>query len=123
MIKQYGPWSGIHLDIYLLLVCYQYLFNLNLKKSHSKKVFSPVSFFFFFLRLLYHIHFLLFFLGSNDNNTKFWARNRPGDTHDDIFGMTPLTGAPLTILNSEMKTNIDDISNVPVIPGNLLQTF
>lgn len=25
--------------------------------------------------------------GSNDNNTKFWARNRPGDTQEDIFGL------------------------------------
>ncbi|CDH93484.2 pre-mRNA 3' end processing protein pfs-2 [Caenorhabditis elegans] len=26
--------------------------------------------------------------GSNDNNTKFWARNRPGDTVEDIFGLS-----------------------------------
>lgn len=30
--------------------------------------------------------------GSNDNNTKFWARNRPGDTQEDIFGLSPITG-------------------------------
>lgn len=30
--------------------------------------------------------------GSNDNNTKFWARNRPGDTQEDIFGLSPVTG-------------------------------
>ncbi|CAL2030892.1 unnamed protein product [Caenorhabditis brenneri] len=29
--------------------------------------------------------------GSNDNNTKFWARNRPGDTVEDIFGLTNTT--------------------------------
>lgn len=27
--------------------------------------------------------------GSNDNNTKFWARNRPGDAPEDIFGLVP----------------------------------
>jgi len=40
------------------------------------------------------------FLGSNDNNTKFWARNRPGDTQEDIFGLTALTGLPTGILTS-----------------------
>ncbi|KAF1764731.1 hypothetical protein GCK72_004681 [Caenorhabditis remanei] len=29
--------------------------------------------------------------GSNDNNTKFWARNRPGDTVEDIFGLSSHT--------------------------------
>lgn len=29
--------------------------------------------------------------GSNDNNTKFWARNRPGDTVEDIFGLSNAT--------------------------------
>lgn len=29
--------------------------------------------------------------GSNDNNTKFWARNRPGDTAEDIFGLSNTT--------------------------------
>ncbi|CAB3411246.1 unnamed protein product [Caenorhabditis bovis] len=29
--------------------------------------------------------------GSNDNNTKFWARNRPGDTVEDIFGLSAAT--------------------------------
>ncbi|VDN28789.1 unnamed protein product [Cylicostephanus goldi] len=29
--------------------------------------------------------------GSNDNNTKFWARNRPGDTQEDIFGLASFT--------------------------------
>ncbi|CAD6192569.1 unnamed protein product [Caenorhabditis auriculariae] len=28
--------------------------------------------------------------GSNDNNTKFWARNRPGDTQEDIFGLSSI---------------------------------
>uniref|UniRef100_A0A1I8EPL5 WD_REPEATS_REGION domain-containing protein n=1 Tax=Wuchereria bancrofti TaxID=6293 RepID=A0A1I8EPL5_WUCBA len=31
--------------------------------------------------------------GSNDNNTKFWARNRPGDTQDDIYGLASFSGS------------------------------
>jgi WD40 repeat protein len=39
--------------------------------------------------------------GSNDNNTKFWTRNRPGDTQEDIFGLASFStttgiGAVLT---------------------------
>lgn len=40
-------------------------------------------------------------LGSNDNNTKFWARNRPGDTQEDIFGL-----ASLSTLNAGILTNV-----------------
>lgn len=39
--------------------------------------------------------------GSNDNNTKFWARNRPGDTQEDIFGL-----ASLSTLNVGILTNV-----------------
>ncbi|KAI1718374.1 WD domain, g-beta repeat domain-containing protein [Ditylenchus destructor] len=72
--------------------------------------------------------------GSNDNNTKFWARNRPGDTQEDIFGLTASSANPGGILTttasasaSEVRTNqsadMDDIAGseetptAHVIPG------
>ncbi|VDK39100.1 unnamed protein product [Gongylonema pulchrum] len=56
--------------------------------------------------------------GSNDNNTKFWARNRPGDTQDDIFGLASLPG-PVAVPVKETKTEktADETTFVPVIPG------
>ncbi|VDN27222.1 unnamed protein product [Gongylonema pulchrum] len=56
--------------------------------------------------------------GSNDNNTKFWARNRPGDTQDDIFGLASLPG-PVAVPAKETKTekSADETTFVPVIPG------
>ncbi|KAL3102053.1 hypothetical protein niasHS_003462 [Heterodera schachtii] len=42
--------------------------------------------------------------GSNDNNTKFWARNRPGDTQEDVFGMTSVGG----VLTSTAASALDD---------------
>ncbi|KAI6180358.1 WD-REPEATS-REGION domain-containing protein [Aphelenchoides besseyi] len=57
--------------------------------------------------------------GSNDNNTKFWARNRPGDTHEDIFGLVASSGiaaaAPVVIggeKDDEMETD-----DHPMLPG------
>lgn len=38
--------------------------------------------------------------GSNDNNTKFWSRNRPGDTQEDIFGLTHTTGINLSAITN-----------------------
>ncbi|GMS84183.1 hypothetical protein PENTCL1PPCAC_6358, partial [Pristionchus entomophagus] len=40
--------------------------------------------------------------GSNDNNTKFWARNRPGDTQEDIFGLVSF--AVVAALDKESKS-------------------
>uniref|UniRef100_A0A1I8B9Z6 WD_REPEATS_REGION domain-containing protein n=1 Tax=Meloidogyne hapla TaxID=6305 RepID=A0A1I8B9Z6_MELHA len=42
--------------------------------------------------------------GSNDNNTKFWSRNRPGDTQEDVFGMTTVGG----LFSSSSVHNFDD---------------
>uniref|UniRef100_A0A183BPN4 WD_REPEATS_REGION domain-containing protein n=1 Tax=Globodera pallida TaxID=36090 RepID=A0A183BPN4_GLOPA len=42
--------------------------------------------------------------GSNDNNTKFWARNRPGDTQEDVFGMTSVGG----VLTSTTTAALDE---------------
>ncbi|CAD5210103.1 unnamed protein product [Bursaphelenchus okinawaensis] len=65
--------------------------------------------------------------GSNDNNTKFWARNRPGDTQEDIFGLVYTSGINLAAItaasNKEdgVKTDAIETVNVemkgPVIPG------
>ncbi|VDM37941.1 unnamed protein product, partial [Toxocara canis] len=57
--------------------------------------------------------------GSNDNNTKFWARNRPGDTQDDIFGLSSSSGIPMHMMAKESRT-IDadtEASAVAIIPG------
>lgn len=60
-------------------------------------------------------------LGSNDNNTKFWARNRPGDTQDDIFGLSSFTGIPAQATSKESKAdNSDECQQEPVIPGNFV---
>ncbi|KAI6229081.1 WD-REPEATS-REGION domain-containing protein [Aphelenchoides fujianensis] len=71
--------------------------------------------------------------GSNDNNTKFWARNRPGDTHEDIFGLvapsaisasgaTAASGAgtganQVAIAGEEDDEMADDEPRPPLIPG------
>lgn len=61
------------------------------------------------------------FKGSNDNNTKFWSRNRPGDTQEDVFGMTSiggvLTSTSLSIAMVEDRETIAEESFVPIIPG------
>ncbi|VDK44839.1 unnamed protein product [Anisakis simplex] len=54
--------------------------------------------------------------GSNDNNTKFWARNRPGDTQDDIFGLSSSTGIPMHMLPKETDTDSEQ-SALSIIPG------
>ncbi|CAK5029023.1 unnamed protein product [Meloidogyne enterolobii] len=63
--------------------------------------------------------------GSNDNNTKFWTRNRPGDTQEDVFGMTTVGG----LFSSSSVHNFDDerepipitaeedLNATPQIPG------
>uniref|UniRef100_A0A1I7RPV4 WD_REPEATS_REGION domain-containing protein n=1 Tax=Bursaphelenchus xylophilus TaxID=6326 RepID=A0A1I7RPV4_BURXY len=68
--------------------------------------------------------------GSNDNNTKFWARNRPGDTQEDIFGLVYNSGINLAAITSttkqdgqtEMKKKDEvelakDGPKGPIIPG------
>ncbi|KAK6102782.1 WD domain G-beta repeat family protein [Brugia pahangi] len=55
--------------------------------------------------------------GSNDNNTKFWARNRPGDTQDDIYGLASCSGS-IPAAAKETKTETDEEKTfVAVIPG------
>uniref|UniRef100_F1KTF6 WD repeat-containing protein 33 n=1 Tax=Ascaris suum TaxID=6253 RepID=F1KTF6_ASCSU len=57
--------------------------------------------------------------GSNDNNTKFWARNRPGDTQDDIFGLTSSSGVPMHATAKETRSTDTDAetSAASIIPG------
>lgn len=60
--------------------------------------------------------------GSNDNNTKFWARNRPGDTQEDIFGLASFTTNMVGALDKEREpknasVRLDDEYLEPVIPG------
>ncbi|WKX95761.1 hypothetical protein Q1695_012314 [Nippostrongylus brasiliensis] len=60
--------------------------------------------------------------GSNDNNTKFWARNRPGDTQEDIFGLASFTTNMVGALDKEREpksaaVRLDDEYLAPVIPG------
>lgn len=58
------------------------------------------------------------FQGSNDNNTKFWSRNRPGDTQDDIFGLASFSGNALHATAKEAKAEVDEETVIkPVIPG------
>lgn len=60
--------------------------------------------------------------GSNDNNTKFWARNRPGDTQEDIFGlastnvasMVAATNTAVVDNDHEMQ---DEEAHMPLLPG------
>ncbi|VDN05387.1 unnamed protein product [Thelazia callipaeda] len=54
--------------------------------------------------------------GSNDNNTKFWARNRPGDTQDDIYGLTSVSGSIPSSLK-EAKSESQEKMSISVIPG------
>ncbi|CAJ0963615.1 unnamed protein product, partial [Mesorhabditis belari] len=59
--------------------------------------------------------------GSNDNNTKFWARNRPGDTQEDIFGLASFQSSLLgTSDQREQKIMFKDRekeASAVVIPG------
>ncbi|PAV74439.1 hypothetical protein WR25_02429 [Diploscapter pachys] len=62
--------------------------------------------------------------GSNDNNTKFWARNRPGDTQEDIFGLTASTTNMVGALDKEREPKVsmakgldDGVISAPIIPG------
>jgi polyadenylation factor subunit 2 len=66
--------------------------------------------------------------GSNDNNTKFWARNRPGDTQEDIFGLTSAPGMGLgqtttaPALATSMANDADhemheEEAQMPLLPG------
>ncbi|ETN84641.1 hypothetical protein NECAME_06802 [Necator americanus] len=60
--------------------------------------------------------------GSNDNNTKFWARNRPGDTQEDIFGLASFTTNMVGALDKEREPKsaairLEDEYMAPVIPG------
>ncbi|KAK5978441.1 pre-mRNA 3' end processing protein pfs-2 [Trichostrongylus colubriformis] len=60
--------------------------------------------------------------GSNDNNTKFWARNRPGDTQEDIFGLASFTTNMVGALDKEREpkstsVRLDEEYLAPVIPG------
>jgi len=63
--------------------------------------------------------------GSNDNNTKFWGRNRPGDTMDDLAGMTTnvkeMHHQPVTNFNYysyQIKYADDDVGKKhPLLPG------
>ncbi|EYC06821.1 hypothetical protein Y032_0073g722 [Ancylostoma ceylanicum] len=60
--------------------------------------------------------------GSNDNNTKFWARNRPGDTQEDIFGLASFTTNMVGALDKEREpksaaVRLEDEYMAPVIPG------
>nr|CAD2161696.1 unnamed protein product [Meloidogyne enterolobii] len=63
--------------------------------------------------------------GSNDNNTKFWTRNRPGDTQEDVFGMTTVGGlfSSSSVHNFDDErepipiTTEEDLNALPQIPG------
>uniref|UniRef100_A0A158P607 WD_REPEATS_REGION domain-containing protein n=1 Tax=Angiostrongylus cantonensis TaxID=6313 RepID=A0A158P607_ANGCA len=60
--------------------------------------------------------------GSNDNNTKFWARNRPGDTQEDIFGLASFTTNMVGALDKEREpksasVRLEEEYLAPVIPG------
>ncbi|KIH63568.1 WD domain, G-beta repeat protein [Ancylostoma duodenale] len=68
------------------------------------------------------------FLGSNDNNTKFWARNRPGDTQEDIFGLASFTTNMVGALDKEREpksaaVRLEDEYMAPVIPGHQIKFF
>ncbi|KAI6184241.1 WD-REPEATS-REGION domain-containing protein [Aphelenchoides bicaudatus] len=59
--------------------------------------------------------------GSNDNNTKFWARNRPGDTQEDIFGLAS-TGIPHPTTSTAQTNDADQVmheeeAQMPLLPG------
>ncbi|KAK0426736.1 hypothetical protein QR680_009869 [Steinernema hermaphroditum] len=54
--------------------------------------------------------------GSNDNNTKFWARNRPGDTQDDIFGIAQTSSSHAITSNTASIVQTDE-NGMAVIPG------
>lgn len=63
--------------------------------------------------------------GSNDNNTKFWGRNRPGDTLDELSGMMasakeahhqPINN--FSYYSYQVKYEEDDVNRErPIIPG------
>uniref|UniRef100_A0AC34RQT3 Pre-mRNA 3' end processing protein WDR33 n=1 Tax=Panagrolaimus sp. JU765 TaxID=591449 RepID=A0AC34RQT3_9BILA len=63
--------------------------------------------------------------GSNDNNTKFWGRNRPGDTLEDLSGMIgtlkethhqPVTN--FNYYNYQVKYAEEDVEKkIPLLPG------
>uniref|UniRef100_A0A915PM59 Anaphase-promoting complex subunit 4 WD40 domain-containing protein n=1 Tax=Setaria digitata TaxID=48799 RepID=A0A915PM59_9BILA len=55
--------------------------------------------------------------GSNDNNTKFWARNRPGDTQDDIYGLTSFSGSMPPPVKDTKAEAAEEKAFVAVIPG------
>ncbi|EFO26718.1 hypothetical protein LOAG_01769 [Loa loa] len=55
--------------------------------------------------------------GSNDNNTKFWARNRPGDTQDDIYGLASFSGSIPTPAKETKTETAEEKAFVAVIPG------
>lgn len=63
--------------------------------------------------------------GSNDNNTKFWARNRPGDTQEDIFGLASTStnpaavavANPVTTNNDNDQEMPDEEAHIPLLPG------
>lgn len=66
--------------------------------------------------------------GSNDNNTKFWARNRPGDTQEDIFGLTSTVSMGLaqtstapaiatTTANEADQEMHEEEAQMPLLPG------
>lgn len=64
----------------------------------------------------------LYFSGSNDNNTKFWARNRPGDTQDDIYGLASFSGSVQTPAKETKTETAEEKTFITVIPG-LLNLF
>uniref|UniRef100_A0A915EFA7 Uncharacterized protein n=1 Tax=Ditylenchus dipsaci TaxID=166011 RepID=A0A915EFA7_9BILA len=51
--------------------------------------------------------------GSNDNNTKFWARNRP-----DIFGLTAMCGANNLTAGANMSSSMSESRIGPQPSGN-----
>ncbi|VDK69665.1 unnamed protein product [Litomosoides sigmodontis] len=55
--------------------------------------------------------------GSNDNNTKFWARNRPGDTQDDIYGLASFSGSASTPAKEAKTETAEEKTFITVIPG------
>jgi polyadenylation factor subunit 2 len=58
--------------------------------------------------------------GSNDNNTKFWSRNRPGDTQEDIFGLASTTNplaASAVVANTENEKEVEVEPVIPMLPG------
>ncbi|CAG9530980.1 unnamed protein product [Cercopithifilaria johnstoni] len=55
--------------------------------------------------------------GSNDNNTKFWARNRPGDTQDDIYGLASFSGSVQTPAKETRTETAEEKTFITVIPG------